>query len=150
ERTTQLLDDRCDHRGCEMPRAGDETSERLTFGPLEREIVESVGFTEVVRADDVGMAEAAAEPGLAQKTLDRDGVLAEPRNQHLDGGHSPLGMLAAIDAGGSPLADVLDEAVACHHATDEVFGAHRVSQPSGSRECQQAPSNAGDRHRVAA
>ena len=52
----------------------------------------------------------------AKEAFDRDRVVGEPRDQHLERDLALLRVLGAVDAGRSPFADVLDKAVARHAA----------------------------------
>src|SRR6185503_5762988 len=119
-----LLDDRGHQGGRQAAGPGDEAGKRLALSPLEREIVEPVSLTVVVRAHHVRVAEPLAELGLAQEALDGNGIFSQAGDQNLDRGGAALRMLPSIHACSAALADILDEAVTRHRATDEVLRGH--------------------------
>src|SRR5215210_5116742 len=111
-----------------MPRAVDELGQRLTVGPLQGQIVQPIGLSIIVCADDVRMTYPGAVLGFAEKALNRYRILSQPGTQNLHRGHATLRMLGSVDRGGAALADVFGQVISCDGPAGQRVAIHRVAK----------------------
>src|SRR5882724_4253784 len=101
QRSADLFDDLGDQGRGQMARAGDEFRQWLSLGPLQRQVMQSVGLTIVVGADNARVTDPRTVFRLAKKPLDGNGILGQAGAKDLHGRHSALRVLSAVNSRGS-------------------------------------------------
>jgi len=114
--------------GSQGSRPVDELGQGLAIGPFEGEIVEPVSLAVVVGSDDARVAHPGTIFGFSKESLHCDWILGQSRAQDFDGCHASLGVLGAVNCGGSALADVLGKVVSRDGPAGQRVAVHEVAK----------------------